>query len=62
MKNTLKFSNSDINKFIFLLKKDVYPYGYIDEWEKFNETLLPERKIFTESDYNYGKRVCKYLR
>ena len=37
-KNTFKFSNNDINKFILLLKKGVYPYNYIDEWEKFNET------------------------
>ena len=30
-KNTFKFSNNDINKFILLLRKDVYCYEYMDE-------------------------------
>ena len=42
-KNTFKFSNNDINKFILLLRKGVYPYEYMDEWEKFNETTVPKR-------------------
>ena len=29
-KNTFRFSNNDINKFILLLKKGVYPYEYMD--------------------------------
>ena len=45
-KNTFKFSNNDINKFILLLRKGVYPSQYMDEWEKFNETSLPEKKEF----------------
>ena len=46
-KNIFKFSNnSDINKFILLLRKGVYPFKYIDEWEKFNETSLPEKEEF----------------
>ena len=28
-KKELKFSNKDINKFILLLRKGVYPYEYI---------------------------------
>ena len=40
--NTYKFANHVINKFISLFGKGVYPYEYIDDWEKFNETLLPE--------------------
>ena len=40
-KNTFKFSNNDINKFILLLRKCVYPYECMDDWEKFNETTLP---------------------
>ena len=45
-KNTFKFSNTDINKFILLLRKGVYPDEYMDEWEKFSETSLPEKKEF----------------
>ena len=41
--NTYKFSANDINKFILLLKKGVYPYQYVDDWEKSNKTLLPEK-------------------
>ena len=65
-----KFSNDDINKFILLLRKGVYPYEYVDDWEKLNETTLPEKEEFycnlnleeiTKADYMYGKRVCKEL-
>ena len=67
-KNTFEISDNDIDKFILLLKKDVYPYEYMNEWEKLNETALPEKEEFysnlnlediTEADYMHGKRVCK---
>ena len=53
-KNTFKFSNSDVNnKFILLLRKGVYPYDYSiwDEWEKLNETSLPEKRILQQRKY-----------
>ena len=68
MKNTFKFSDNDINNFILLLRKSVYPYEYMDEWEKFNETILPEKEEFysdlnmediTDTDYINAKRVCR---
>ena len=34
----------NINKFILSLRKGVYPYEYIDEWEEFNEIALPEKE------------------
>ena len=39
------------NQFILLLRRSVYPYEYTDDWEKLNETSLPEKKekIFTVS-------------
>ena len=40
----IKFSNKDINKFILLLRKGTYPYECMDDWEKFNETTLPEKE------------------
>ena len=70
-KNTFKFSNDDINKFILLLRTGVYPYEYMDDWEKFNETTLPEKEEFysnlnmeeiADADYMHGKRVCKDLK
>ena len=45
-KNTFKFSDNDINKFILLVRKGVYPYKYIDEWRKFNEATLLEKEEF----------------
>ena len=44
--NTFKFSNNDTNKFILLLRKVVYPYEYMDQWGKFNETTLLEKEEF----------------
>ena len=67
-KNTFKFSNNDINKFILLIRKGVYRYEYMDEWEKFNEATLPKKEEFysnfnmediTDANYMYAKRVCK---
>ena len=67
-KNTIKFFNNDVNKFILLLRKVIYPYEYMDEWEKFNETSLPEKEEFfsnlnmediTDADYMHAKSVCK---
>ena len=50
------------------MQKGVYPYEYMDDWEKFNETSLPEKGDFyshlnkediTDADYAHTKRVCK---
>ena len=46
LKNTYSFCNSDLNKFILLLRKGVYLYDYMDSWERFNETSLPSKKEF----------------
>ena len=45
-KNTYSFCNSNLNKFILLLRKGVYPYEYMDSWEKFNEASLPSKGNF----------------
>ena len=42
--STYEFCNGNLNKFILLLRKDVYPYEYMDNWERFNETSLPNGK------------------
>ena len=68
LKNTFKFSNTDINKFILLLRKDIYLYEYMDDLEKVNEETLPEKEEFyrnlniediTHVGYIHAKRVCK---
>ena len=38
--NTYKFSDHDISKFGLLFWKGFYPYEYMGDWEKINETLL----------------------
>ena len=63
------FSNHDINKFISLLEKGVYPFKYMGDWEKYIEISLPEKKkdsyshlnmeVITDVDYMHAKRVCK---
>ena len=45
-KNTYSFCNNDLNKFILLLRKGVYPYEYMDSWENFSETSLPSKENF----------------
>ena len=42
-----KFSNHDNNKFILLLRKCVYSYGYVDDCEKLNKIHFLKKKIFT---------------
>ena len=42
------------------MEKGVYPYGYMYDWEKFNETSLPKTKMqITDADYTHAKRICK---
>ena len=66
IKNTYSFCNSDLNKFILLLRKGVYPYEYVNSWERFNETSLPSKKEFysklnmediDDIDYRHGNNV-----
>ena len=53
---------------LLLFQKGVYPYEYIDNWEKFNETSLPEKEDFYshlnmedigDADYVRAKTACK---
>ncbi|XP_065642809.1 uncharacterized protein LOC136074419 [Hydra vulgaris] len=59
-----------------LLKKDVYPYDWVDSVDKFNETQLPPKKLFfsklndediSDEDYSHAQTVwnefhCKTFR
>ena len=68
LKNIYSFCNSDLNKFILLLGKGVYPYEYMDSWERFNEASLPSKKEFYSNlnmediddiDYRHGNNEFK---
>ena len=65
MKN-FQVCNGDLNKFVMLLRKGVFPYEYMDSWEKFNETALPPKKDFysnlnlediSDEDYAHAQKV-----
>ena len=64
--NTYQFCNRDLNKFALLLRKGVYPYEYMDSWERFNEESLPDKESFysnlhlesiTDEDYKHAQKV-----
>ena len=73
--STYEFCNNDttgsssserINKFILLLRKGAYPYEYMDNWERFNETSLLSKESFHSNlnmediddiDYRHGNNV-----
>ena len=61
-----QFCDCDLNKFVLLLRKCVYPYEYMDNWERFNELSLPSEKAFyselnlkdiTDKGYNHAQKV-----
>ena len=63
---TYSFCNNDLNKFILLLRKGVYPYEHMDNWERFHETSLPSKESFYSNlnmediddiDYRHGNNV-----
>ena len=44
--STHEFCDKYLNKFILLLRIVVYPYEYVDNWERFNETSLSSKESF----------------
>ena len=76
-KNAYSFCNNDttgsssserINKFVLLLRKGVYPYEYMDTWERFSEISLPSKEDFysnlnmediSDIDYRHANNVFK---
>ena len=64
--NTYQLCNKDLNKFALLLRKGVYPYEYMDSWERFTEESLPDKESFyselnnehiTDEDYAHAQKV-----
>ena len=65
-RNTYSFCDNDINKSVLLLRKGVDPYEYVDNWEKFYETSLPNKEDFysnlnMEDINNIGYRHANYV-
>ena len=70
-KNTYSFCNNDLNKFVLLLRKGVYPYEYADTWESFSEISLPSKEDFysnlnmediSDIDYRHANNVFKVFK
>ena len=49
-----------------LLRKGIYPYEYMDSWEKPNKTKIPSKEAFysnlnleciIDEDYNHAQKV-----
>ena len=66
-----QFCKGDLNKFILLLEKGVYPYEDMDNWRKFDETTLPPKETFysnldleniSDKDYAHAQKNGKYLK
>ena len=61
-----QFCNGDLNKFVLLLRKGVYPYEDMDNWEKFDETTIPPKEAFysklklediSDADYAHAQKL-----
>ena len=66
----LEFCHTDINKFVLLLRKGIYPYEYMISWNRFDETFLPSKEDFYNSlhmegiadvNYRHAKNVFRDL-
>ena len=66
-----QFCNDDLNKFVLLLRKGVYPYEYMDSWEKYDENALPYKKDFysslnlediSDEDYAHTQKVWEVFK
>ena len=66
--NMNEFCNGDLNKFILLFRKGVYPYECMDSWQRFDETSLPDKEALysnlnmediTDTGYIHANKVFK---
>ena len=61
-----EFCNKNLNKFVLLIRKGVYPCEYMDSSERFNERSLSDKEYFyseldleciTDQDYVHAQKV-----
>ena len=68
--NNLKYTSEEFkgDKLHLMSKKGVYPYDYMDSFEKFDQTKLPTKEHFysilndqdiTNDEYDHAKKVWK---
>ena len=64
--NVYSISNGDLDKLLLLLRKGVYPYEYMNSWNRFNECKNPSfEKYFSElnmsniskEDYAHSQKI-----
>ena len=60
------FQNYNESLYKLLIQKGIYPYEYMDDWDKFAETALPPKEAFystlnmsgiRDQDYEHAHRV-----
>ena len=65
-KSCLELRNKLKSQYELLVKKGIYPYEYISEWEKSKETKLPPKEAFysklkmagvSKEDYEHARSV-----
>ena len=66
--STYEFCGNDMDKFFILLRKGVYPYEYMDGWDRFSEKDLTDKVSFyssltmediSKTDYVHANNVFK---
>ena len=64
----LGFRDYSDPQYELLIRKGIYPYEYMDDWDRFSETALPPKGAFYSklnisgvSDHNY-EHACKVWR
>ena len=63
-----RFDEYSENQYKLLIKKGIYPYEYMTDWDKFKEAKLPHKEAFyrklnmtgvKDKDYEHANRVWK---
>lgn len=64
LKNIFIFYDDELDKFVLLIWKGIYPYEFLNNWGKLKEISLPTTEYFcsnlnlkniTKSDYKHAK-------
>ena len=65
------FEDYNESQYKLLIRKGIYPYEYMDDWDKFRETVLPPKEAFysklnmsgvNKEDYKHARRVWREFR